>query len=60
MDLTYKITPRFEITAGERYYELRDSLENTQSGVLGAPSQPLVRTKASGNESSPGADISSG
>jgi hypothetical protein len=39
----------FEITAGERYYELRDSLENTQSGVLGAPSQPLVHAKASGN-----------
>jgi iron complex outermembrane recepter protein len=49
VDLTYKITPRFEITAGERYYELRDSLENTQSGVLGAPSQPLVHAKASGN-----------
>jgi iron complex outermembrane receptor protein len=49
VDLTYKITPRFEITAGERYYELRDSLENTQSGVLGAPNQPLVHAKASGN-----------
>jgi iron complex outermembrane recepter protein len=49
VDLTYKITSRFEITAGERYYELRDSLENTQSGVLGAPSQPLVHAKASGN-----------
>jgi iron complex outermembrane recepter protein len=48
-DLTYKITSRFEITVGERYYELRDSLENTQSGVLGAPSQPLVHAKASGN-----------
>jgi outer membrane receptor protein involved in Fe transport len=49
VDLTYKIVPRLEITAGERYYELRDSLENTQSGVLGAPSQPLVHAKASGN-----------
>ena len=49
VDLTYKIMPRLEITAGERYYELRDSLENTQSGVLGAPSQPLVHAKASGN-----------
>ncbi len=49
VDLTYKITPRLEITAGERYYELRDSLENTQSGVLSAPSQPLVHAKASGN-----------
>ena len=48
-DLTYKIVPRFEITVGERYYELRDSLENTQSGVLAAPSQPLVHAKASGN-----------
>jgi iron complex outermembrane receptor protein len=48
-DLTYKIAPRFEITVGERYYELRDSLENTQSGVLAAPSQPLVHAKASGN-----------
>ena len=49
VDLTYKILPRFEITAGERYYELRDSLENTQSGVLAAPNQPLVHAKASGN-----------
>ena len=48
-DLTYKVVPRFEITVGERYYELRDSLENTQSGVLAAPSQPLVHAKASGN-----------
>ena len=36
VDLTYKIMPRFEITVGERYYELRDSLENVQSGVLAA------------------------
>jgi iron complex outermembrane receptor protein len=49
VDLTYKILPRFEITAGERYYELRDSLENVQSGVLAAPNQPLVHAKASGN-----------
>jgi outer membrane receptor protein involved in Fe transport len=49
LDLTYKILPRLEITVGERYYELRDSLENTQSGVLAAPSQPLVHAKASGN-----------
>jgi iron complex outermembrane recepter protein len=49
VDLTYKILPRLEITTGERYYELRDSLENTQSGVLAAPSQPTVHAKASGN-----------
>jgi iron complex outermembrane receptor protein len=49
VDLTYKILPRLEITAGERYYELRDSLENVQSGVLAAPNQPLVHAKASGN-----------
>jgi iron complex outermembrane receptor protein len=49
LDLTYKIVPRLEVTAGERYYELRDSLENVQSGVLAAPSQPLVHAKASGN-----------
>lgn len=49
VDLTYKIVPHLEITAGERYYELRDSLENVQSGVLAAPSQPLVHAKASGN-----------
>jgi outer membrane receptor protein involved in Fe transport len=49
VDLTYKIMPRLEITAGERYYELRDSLENEQSGILAAPSQPLVHAKASGN-----------
>ena len=48
-DLTYKILPSLEITAGERYYELHDSLENTQSGVLAAPSQPLVHAKASGS-----------
>ena len=48
-DVTYKILPRLEITAGERYYELRDSLENTQDGVLAAPSQPTVHAKASGN-----------
>ena len=49
VDLTYKIMPRLEITAGERYYELRDSLENVQSGALAAPNQPLVHAKASGN-----------
>ncbi len=48
-DLTYKVLPQFEVTAGERYYELRDSLENTQGGVLAAPNQPLVHAKASGN-----------
>ncbi len=48
-DLTYKILPKLEITVGERYYTLHDSLENTQSGVLAAPSQPLVHAKASGS-----------
>ena len=48
-DLTFKILPQFELTAGERYYELRDSLENEQSGDLAAPSQPLVHAKASGS-----------
>ncbi|MDP9011426.1 MAG: TonB-dependent receptor, partial [Pseudomonadota bacterium] len=48
-DLTFKILPQLEITAGERYYELRDSLENEQSGDLAAPSQPLVHAKASGS-----------
>ncbi len=48
-DLTFKILPQLEITAGERYYELRDSLENEQAGALAAPSQPLVHAKASGN-----------
>jgi iron complex outermembrane recepter protein len=48
-DLTYQITPKLEITAGERYYELRDSLENTQSGAFAAPSQPLVHARASGS-----------
>jgi iron complex outermembrane recepter protein len=47
-DLTYEILPNFEVTAGARYYELRDSLENTQVGVLAAPNQPLVRAKATG------------
>ena len=33
---------------GARYYELRDSLENVQTGVLAAPNQPLVHAKATG------------
>jgi iron complex outermembrane receptor protein len=51
-DLTYKVIPRFEVTVGARYYELRDSLQNNQSGDLAAPNQPLVHAKASGT--SPG------
>jgi iron complex outermembrane receptor protein len=47
-DLTYRFLTQFEFTAGARYYELRDSLENTQDGVLAAPSQPLVHAKADG------------
>jgi iron complex outermembrane receptor protein len=47
-DLTYRFLARFEITAGARYYQLHDSLENTQSGVLAAPNQPLVHAKAEG------------
>lgn len=47
-DLTYKVLPRFEVTLGARYYQLRDSLENIQTGALAAPSQPLVHAKASG------------
>jgi iron complex outermembrane receptor protein len=47
-DLTYKVVPHFEVTVGARYYELRDSLENTQGGDLAAPNQPLVHAKASG------------
>ena len=48
-DLTFKLWPQLELTAGERYYELRDSLENVQSGDLAAPNQPLVHAKASGS-----------
>ncbi|HWG68435.1 MAG TPA: TonB-dependent receptor [Steroidobacteraceae bacterium] len=48
-DLTYKVLPRLEVTAGERYYELRDSLENTQGGAFAAPNQPLTHAKASGS-----------
>src|SRR3984957_1867173 len=48
-DVTYKILPQLEIRLGERYYELRDSLENVQSGAIAAPSQPLVHASASGN-----------
>jgi len=47
-DVTYQILPNLEVTAGARYYELRNSLENTQAGPLAAPNQPLVRAKASG------------
>jgi iron complex outermembrane receptor protein len=49
VDLTYKISSKFEVTAGDRYYELHDSLENVQTGAFAAPSQPLVHAKASGN-----------
>jgi outer membrane receptor protein involved in Fe transport len=48
-DLTYLIVPKVDFTVGDRYYELRDSLENTQSGALAPPSQPLVHARASGN-----------
>jgi iron complex outermembrane recepter protein len=48
-DFTYKILPKLEFTVGDRYYELRNSLENLQSGAIAAPSQPLVHAKASGN-----------
>ncbi len=47
-DLTFKLVPRLELTAGARYYELRDSLQNNQGGVLAAPDQPLVHAKAQG------------
>jgi outer membrane receptor protein involved in Fe transport len=47
-DLTYKILPNLEATIGARYYELKDRLENVQTGVLAAPNQPLVRAKANG------------
>lgn len=47
-DFTYQILPNLEVTAGARYYELRNSLENTQSGALAADSQPLVHAKATG------------
>ncbi len=48
-DLTFKLWPQLELTVGERYYQLRDSLENEQSGDLAAPNQPLVHAKASGS-----------
>ena len=48
-DLTYIIVPQVELTLGDRYYQLRDSLENTQTGALAAPNQPLVHARASGN-----------
>jgi outer membrane receptor protein involved in Fe transport len=48
-DMTFKIVQDFEITLGERYYELRDSLENSSTGVLASPAQPLVHASASGN-----------
>jgi len=47
-DLTYRLLPRLELTAGARYYELRDSLMNVQSGALAAPNQPLVHARADG------------
>ena len=47
-DLTYRLLPSLELTAGARYYELRDSLKNEQSGALAAPNQPLVHARADG------------
>jgi len=47
-DLTYALLPNLDLTVGARYYELRSSLENVQTGVLAAPNQPLVRADASG------------
>jgi iron complex outermembrane recepter protein len=48
VDLNYAATPKLDLTVGARYYELRSSLENVQTGVLAAPNQPLVRADASG------------
>jgi outer membrane receptor protein involved in Fe transport len=48
VDLTYAATPKLDLTVGARYYELRSSLENVQTGILAAPNQPLVRADASG------------
>jgi iron complex outermembrane recepter protein len=47
-DLTYRLLPKLEVTGGARYYELRDSLMNEQSGALAAPNQPLVHARADG------------
>ena len=47
-DVTYAATPKLDLTVGARYYELRSSLENVQTGVLAAPNQPLIRADASG------------
>jgi iron complex outermembrane recepter protein len=47
-DLTYRVLRQLELTAGTRYYELRDSLTNAQSGALAAPNQPLVHARADG------------
>lgn len=47
-DLTYKLLPNLEATLGARYYELKDRLENVQTGVLAAPNQPRVHAKANG------------
>ena len=47
-DVTYAATPKLDLTIGARYYELRSSLENVQTGILAAPNQPLVRADASG------------
>jgi len=47
-DVTYAATQKLDLTVGARYYELRSSLENVQTGVLAAPNQPLIRADASG------------
>jgi outer membrane receptor protein involved in Fe transport len=48
VDLTYAATPKLDLTVGARYYELRSSLENVQTGVLAAPNQPRIRAEANG------------
>jgi outer membrane receptor protein involved in Fe transport len=55
-DLTYRVLDNLEVTVGARYYQLRNRLENTQTGVIAAPDQPRVRAEASGT--SPRAVIS--
>ena len=60
VDLTYKIMPRLEITAGERYYELRDSLENTTERRARRTQSAIGTCKGQRQQSSAGADVSPG
>jgi iron complex outermembrane recepter protein len=45
---TYRLAERWELTAGLRLYHLKTELENTYTGLLAAPNQPLTSATSNG------------